>query len=66
MKSPDCPTCGGEFHTVRLREEAIEYAFSALGEESYDDLCPGCRKVVRRTEPSHFESLGSEGVVVGT
>lgn len=66
MKSPDCPTCGGEFHTVRMREEAIEYALSALREQTYDDLCCGCRKVVRKTEPSSFESLGSEGVVAST
>lgn len=66
MSTSDCPTCGGEFHTVRLREEAIEYALSALREETHEDLCSGCRKVVRRTEPSSFESLGSEGVVAST
>lgn len=66
MKSPDCPTCGGEFHTVRLRKEAIEYALGALGGASYDDICPGCRKVARKTEASSLESLGNEGVVVST
>jgi len=66
VTSADCPTCGGEFHSVRLREEAIEYALSALGKESHGELCAGCKKVVRRTEAVSVNSHGSEGVVVET
>ncbi|MDZ7687831.1 MAG: hypothetical protein U5J64_03745 [Halobacteriales archaeon] len=66
MTSADCPTCGGEFHTVKMREEAMEYALSALGEETYEDLCTGCRKVTRRASMPYFESSGFEGVVAET
>lgn len=63
MKSPDCPTCGGEFHTVKLRREAMEYALSVLGEGEHKDLCTGCRKVARRADTPSLEAFGNEGVV---
>lgn len=63
MTSADCPTCGGEFHTVRLRKEAMEYALGVLEEGAHKDLCAGCRKVARRAETPSFEGFGSEGVV---
>jgi hypothetical protein len=66
MNSPDCPTCGGEFHTVRMRREAMEYALSALGKESYDELCSGCRKIARGGQKLPYDSPGSEGVVAET
>jgi transposase len=64
MKSPDCPTCGGEFHTVRLRREAMEYALSVFDEGTHKDLCAGCRKVARRADTPSLEGFGNEGVVV--
>lgn len=64
MTSADCPTCGGEFHTVKLRREAMEYALSVLGKEAHQELCAGCRKVARRADTSSIDAFGNEGVVV--
>ncbi len=66
MTSATCPTCGGEFHSVKLREEAMEYALAVLEENEYGNLCSGCKKMTQRVAPPPSKRPGAEGVVVTT